>query len=151
MAGRSQDVLCYHNFKTGAKVLEHNMTKEVLLDIVKSNLTAEFINSTKEFARGESPVFYLLPFDRATAQREVDWDQRLKELMARRIQSMARLWFGRKSRSKFAWKMEQRRVNEKRLPGIRHSPLTLRSALKQTLVSCMARKLRGFKARCRFE
>jgi hypothetical protein len=51
---------------------------------------------------------------------------------------MAHLWFGRRSRSKFAWKSEQKRVNH-------------RSALKQTLVSFMSRKLRGFRARCRFE
>jgi hypothetical protein len=110
-----QDVLCYHNFKTGIKVLEHHMTKEIFMDIVKSNLTAEYINSTRAFAKGERvPQPSSVLTARSTAQREADWDQRLKEMMARRIQNMAHLWFGRKSRSKFTWKLEQRRVNEKR-------------------------------------
>lgn len=29
------------------------MTKEIFMDIVKSNLTAEYINSTRAFAKGE--------------------------------------------------------------------------------------------------
>jgi hypothetical protein len=52
-----QDVLCYHNFQTGVKVLEHNMTKELFLEIVKANLTAEYVNSTKAFAAGLSLSF----------------------------------------------------------------------------------------------
>ena len=92
-------------------------------------------------------------------QREEDWDFRLKDMMIRRIQNMAHLWFGRKLRSKFAWKLEQKRVNERRLIFFHnHSYFYLDfncyfniSSMKQTLVSFISRKLRGFKARRRFE
>jgi hypothetical protein len=134
------------------KVLEHNMTKEIFLEIVKSNLTAEYINNTKQFAKGVAPP-PLLSLTHLAAQREEDWDRRIKEVMARRIQNMAHLWFGRRSRTKFAWKSEQKRVNQRRFSRpLPPPPLTVTSStLKQTLVTFMSRKLRGFRARCRFE
>lgn len=89
------------------------MTKEIFLEIVKSNLTAEYINSTKEFIRGAAPSLCSHHLS-VVVQREEDWDRRIKEVMARRIQNMAHLWFGRRSRAKFAWKGEQKRVNQRR-------------------------------------
>ncbi len=115
------------------------MTKEIFMDITKANLIAEYVNRTKEYVKGDEFLpyssFSLFQF---IAQREEDWDHRLKDLMVRRIQNMAHLWFGRKQREKFAWKGEQKRVNE-------------RSGMKQTLVTFLSRKVRGFRARNRFE
>ncbi|CAE7497193.1 unnamed protein product, partial [Symbiodinium microadriaticum] len=71
-------------------------------------------------------------------ERENDWDCRIKEVMAQRIQNMAHLWFGRRLRKKFAWKAEQRKATE-------------RSTSKQRIVKFIAKRMRGFKARCRFE
>ena len=48
-----QDVICYHNFETGTKVLEHKMTKKIMMDIVKENLKAEYANASREYAKGE--------------------------------------------------------------------------------------------------
>jgi hypothetical protein len=55
----AQDVICYHNFNTGAKVLEHKMTKEIMMDIVKENLMAEYANASKDFAKGETRILVL--------------------------------------------------------------------------------------------
>lgn len=49
-------MICYHNFETGAKVLEHKMTKEIMMDVVKENLRAEYATASKEYAKGTKIV-----------------------------------------------------------------------------------------------
>jgi len=119
----AQDVLCYHNFKTGEKVLEHKMKDKILMDVVKENIIAEYVLECKQFV---------------AVEKEKDWQARLEQIMAQRIQNMAHLWFGRRMREKNAWKAEQRKATE-------------RSHNKQKVVTFIARRMRGYRSRCRFE
>ena len=116
------DVICYHNFETKTKVFEYKMTDEILKEINRQNLIAEYKVEAQAYAK---------------KLRKEDWQRRLENVMARRIQNMAHLWFGRRKRTRMMWKLEQRAAE-------------IRTMSKRKAVTFLGKKFRGYKARLRF-
>ena len=145
-----QDVLCYHNFQTGVKVLEHNMTKEIFLEIVKSNLTAEYINSTKEFIKGAALSLLSSLISRSATGGGLGPTHQGSYGKANPEYGPSVVWpqVPREIRLERGAETSQSAKVEL-LPPIVLTDVG--SVLKQTLVTFMSRKLRGFRARCRFE
>jgi hypothetical protein len=117
------DVICYHNFETANKVFEYKMTTEILKEINRQNLIAEYKIEARAYAK---------------KLRKEDWQKRLENVMAKRIQNMAHLWFGRKKRKKLVWKLDQRQAE-------------VRTMSKRQAVVFLGKKFRGHKARRKFE
>jgi hypothetical protein len=117
------DVICYHNFETGSKIFEYKMTDEILKEINKQNLIAEYKTEAQAYAK---------------KLRKEDWQKRIENVMARRIQNMAHLWFGRRKRKRLVWKLDQRQAE-------------VRTMSKRQAVVFVGKKFRGYKARRRFE
>eukprot|EP00981_Chlorochromonas_danica_P014826 scaffold8997_cov171-Ochromonas_danica.AAC.1 len=89
----TEDVICYHHFGTNEKVLEYQMTDDILRRIVKDDMygNAEYqANNDLE------------------KQKEEAWEMILKNYMAKRLQFLYRYWKGRQYRKKKAWKIAKR-------------------------------------------
>ena len=98
-------VICYHNFDTDQKILEFDMTDEILREINIANYYAEQLK---------------------VSQTKVD-DMRMDDLVfrertyyTRRLQYLYRQWKGRRNRSGAAWKLARasdldRRVYQKKM------------------------------------
>lgn len=89
----AQDVICYHNFLTGEKVLEYSMTDEKLREIHIANYYGE--------ARYEA-------LQEAKKLRAEGWEEVMKNHMAQRLQYMYRQFKCRKQRKSQMWSIVTR-------------------------------------------
>jgi len=88
-----QDIICYHNFETGEKVMEYQMTDPKLMEISEANYYGEAWWEANEMAK---------------EMKEEDWDKRFKDYMVSRMQYMYRLWKSRRNREKVIWRIKNR-------------------------------------------
>lgn len=119
----AEDVICYHNFDTNEKFLEYEITDKVLRGINLANIYAE--------------AEYTAQQELKTMRRE-EWQDVLRQYMARRLQGMYRLWKGRAMRKRLRWKLLQREQ-------------AARTKQQRLLVECIVRRFRGRRARRLFE
>lgn len=88
-----QDIICYHNFETGEKVMEYQMTDQKLMEISEANYYGEAWWEANEMAK---------------EMKNEDWDNKFKDYMVRRMQYMYRLWKSRRKREKVIWRIKNR-------------------------------------------
>ncbi len=86
----ASDVICYHNFETDVKVMEYDMTDELLHEINIANYYGEALVAAKK---------------RVELLRDQDWEKRQKHYFCKRIQYMYRVWKARKNRAEYGWKV----------------------------------------------
>jgi multidrug efflux pump subunit AcrA (membrane-fusion protein) len=119
----AEDVICYHNFVTNQKIYEFQMTDPDLRNILIANMYAE----AEQAALAEIKEL-----------RVKNWDETIKNYMARRMQYMYRVWKARRWRNKKVWKVEKR-------------VLRMKQDLQKVCVRFMERTFLGYKSRVIFK
>ena len=87
----AQDVICYHNFDDDRKIFEYQMKDEIYKEINQRNMFAEFETDAKRLAE---------------ESKKHDWEDLMRQVMARRMQFMYKQWKLRKRRKAKLWAIQ---------------------------------------------